>query len=176
MKTRLSLPTIAVVLLTLTFALVQGCGGPSYSPPAPQSDLVGGPAPDFLLPSLDGPTIGPASYAGQVVILEFWATWCVPCHKQAEILREIYDDLKSDDVAVIAVGLGEDESTVREFVVQSPFPYAVVYDEPDDLTYELGIMALPMMMVIGPDGTVTHFEPGVHEADEIRELVAEAKA
>lgn len=160
-----ALPTLAL-LLFVPLGL-GGCGGGSE---------VGGAvlevSPDFRLPTLDGSELGPPDFAGQVVLVEFWATWCVPCHKQAEVLHELHGEIDGSGVQFLAVDLGEEEATVREYVEKKPFPYPVLLDPEDNLTYEMGIYGLPTVMVVDSEGQVTYFETGLIPKGE---LVAELR-
>lgn len=137
---------------------------------------TGGPSPVFELASLDGGEVGPQDYPGKVVLLEFWATWCVPCHAQADILEPIYEEYRGRGVEFLAVGVGEDEDVVRRFVDRNPFPYPVLIDPADELSWELGIAALPTLMVIDRDGKVAYFDAGIVQEDELRRLLDDAGA
>ncbi len=162
---------LALAPLLAVLVLACGAGG------GPVAGLQeGDPAPVFQLDSLDGRRLGPQDFAGQVVLVEFWATWCAPCHVQADILKPLYPEYRRLGVEFLAVDLGEDEGTVRRFVEDRPFPYPVLIDPDDDLTYELGVHALPTLMIIDRAGRVAYFSPGVSEEDELREVLARAGA
>ena len=162
----------AATALAVAAALVLACG----PAPEPGPSTAGGPAPAFRLASLDGGEIGPQDYPGRVVLLEFWATWCIPCHAQADMLEPLYAEYRGRGVEFLAIDLGEDEETVRRFVAANPFPYPVLIDPADELSYELGVVALPTLMVIDRDGEVVYFEAGVVGENEVRRLLDEAGA
>ncbi len=134
------------------------------------------PSPDFSLASLDGETIGPRDYPGDVIIVELWATWCVPCRLQARFLEELHLDLEGKGVRFLAVNVGEDEATVREFVAGSPFPYPVLLDPEDTLGQRYEIYGLPTVMIIDREGAVSFLETGVSDAARLRHALRAAGA
>lgn len=131
---------------------------------------------DFLLPSLDGEQLGPSSYAGKVVVIDFWATWCAPCRVQAEILEQIHSEYSGKGVEFLAVSLGEDESTVRSFVEKEPFAYPVLFDPEDRVSAQLGIYALPTVMIVDRDGAVAYRHAGISSEATVRTLLSQAGA
>ena len=143
--------------------LLAGCGAPAGDGGYGGAAGSGGPQPsaDFRLAALDGGEISPLDYEGEVVLVDFWATWCGPCHKQADILEEIYADVQGDGVRFLAVNLGEDLETVTNFVAEDPYPYPVLLDPEDRLTYDFGIYGLPTLMVVDTEGKVSYFETGI---------------
>lgn len=167
-------PLAAVALMVLTAAglFVAACGGGASEGLAGEGE----PVPRFEAASLDGGTIGPQDYAGDVVLVDFWATWCVPCHAQADVLKPLYESYRGDGVEFLAVSLGEAEETVRSFVADNPFPYPVAVDPDDELTYDLGVAALPTLMVIDRAGKVVYFRPGVISEERLRDILSQAGA
>ena len=98
--------------------------------------------PDFRLASLGGDSLGPSSFSGKVVVFDFWATWCLPCHLQADILKQLHSEFADSGVEFVAISIGEPEDTVREFVDRRPFPYPVLVDPNDEVSVQLGIYGL----------------------------------
>jgi thiol-disulfide isomerase/thioredoxin len=164
------------VLLTALALVACGGGGGGSRGGGPGEIAVGDPAPDFRLASLDGATLGPGDFAGQVVVLDFWATWCVPCRMQAAILEPLAAEYGGRGVRFLAVDLGESEETVRRYVADHPFPYPVLLDVDDGLSYELGIYGLPTLMVIDLDGEVSFVTSGVVDGDAVRQALERAGA
>ena len=131
---------------------------------------------DFRLKSVDGRKLGPKDFAGQVVVVDFWATWCVPCHVQARILEPLHRDFKGKGVQFLAANVGEDESTVRSFLKDKPFPYPVLLDPQDKISGQLGVVALPTLMVIDKKGKVAFFHTGVADGATLRKILTKAGA
>ncbi len=140
----------------------------------PDATAEAKPAPEFRLASLDGAEISPQDFAGEVVLIDFWATWCGPCHAQADILKQLHEEFSAKDVRFLAISLGEPEEIVREFVADRPYPYPVLIDPEDQLSLDLGIYVLPTIMVIDREGAVAFLRPGVSTAETLRRVLYEA--
>ena len=134
------------------------------------------PAPDFQLASLDGGTIGPQDYEGDVVLVELWATWCGPCRLQARFLEELHEELDGQGVHFLAVSVGEDEETVREFIEDTPFPYPVLLDPEDTLGQRYQIYGLPTVMIIDRQGNVSFLETGISDTARLKVALKAAGA
>jgi cytochrome c biogenesis protein CcmG/thiol:disulfide interchange protein DsbE len=160
-----------LLLAAVFFLLILGCRD------GETAATVNGPSPDalkFRLKTMDGRTLGPSDFAGQVVVVDFWATWCLPCRIQAQILEPLYRDYKGKGVQFLAASVGEDEKTVRAFVKDKPFPYPVLIDPKDELSNKLRIIALPTLLVIDKEGKVTYFQAGVSDAGSLRKILKQA--
>jgi peroxiredoxin len=131
---------------------------------------------DFKMPSLDERTIGPRDFAGQVVVVDFWATWCGPCRVQAKILEPLWTEMQGEGVQFLAVSLGESKDTVAKYVADHPYSYPVLYDSEDRIATEAEIYALPTVMVIDHAGKVSYFQPGLSDSAAIRQAVQRARA
>jgi len=125
------------------------------------------PMPDFSLVSLGGETVVKAEFVGKVVLFEFWATWCGPCHLQADILKDLYPGAAKRGIEFIAVSTGEETPTVREFVGRRPFPYAVLVDPEEVLGGPLEIMALPTLVIMDRAGRIAWRHTGVADGEAI---------
>jgi thiol-disulfide isomerase/thioredoxin len=135
-----------------------------------------GPRTDFRLKTTDGRTLGPKDFPGQVVVVDFWATWCGPCHLQAQILEPVYRDFKGRGVQFLAANVGEEPDLVKKFLKDKPFPYPVLLDPEDDISADLGIVALPTLLVVDKKGKVAYFQSGIADGDTLRQIIKKAQA
>ena len=160
---------VSLLLLSCKDGATAGKGTAAGKPPAPGTKV------DFQLPSVDGRTLGPRSFPGQVVVVDFWATWCGPCHVQALILEDVYKDYHGKGVQFLAANVGEETEAVRRFVKQKPFSYPVLID-PKDVAGQLGIEAPPTLMVIDKKRKLSVFEAGLTDGDTLRRILHQAGA
>jgi thiol-disulfide isomerase/thioredoxin len=135
-----------------------------------------GAAPEFRLKTLDGRVLGPKDFKGKVVVVDFWATWCGPCQIQSRILEPLSRDYKGKNVQFLAANVGEDERTVRSFLESKPFPYPVLLDADSAVSNSLGVYALPTLMIIDKKGKISFVQPGLTDADTLRQKLKEAGA
>lgn len=151
------------------------CQGPGSWQAEGRSDRSGAAASvTFRLETLSGARLGPPDYAGQVVLLDFWATWCVPCRAQAATLEAVYDDYRDRGVQFLAIDQGEERDRVRRFTDERPFPYPVLLDPTEEVGRSFEVVALPHLVVIDRRGAVTYSEPGLASEELVRRLLDEA--
>jgi len=163
------------VLIVLALASMACQAGPAV----PASSESGTTSPgastimDFELASLDGGTFGPADAGEDLILIDFWATWCSPCHLQADILAELYPRLKSRGVEFLAISLGEPETVVREFVAKRPFGYPVLIDPNDYIATNYGLFILPTVVLLDREGTVLYLHEGISTARRLTSAIDE---
>lgn len=127
--------------------------------------------PDFRLASLGGAELSRAELAGKVVLYDFWATWCGPCHIQADILRKAYPALQARGIEIVGMATGEPPEVVRDFASRRPFPWPVLVDPEESVSGELDVLGLPTMVITDREGKIAFRQTGIVTADRIeREL------
>ncbi|MGN6817190.1 MAG: TlpA family protein disulfide reductase [Sphingomonas sp.] len=130
---------------------------------------VGQPAPDFTLTLIDGTKITRDQLRGQVVILNYWATWCGPCRQELPLLDTYYEIQKKHGLRVFAVAT---EDSVSPFFMKKLF--AVMHIQPTRKIkgpYDLIGNALPTNIIIGRDGRVRYAQAGAFTLDTLNQVL-----
>ena len=129
------------------------------------------PAPDFALPTLDGDTLRMADLEGNLVLVNFWATWCPPCIAEIPDLNELYEALSRDGLVVL--GVSEDQEgieVVAPFAAEHAIAYPVVLDPEGTLARAYGgVFGLPTTFLVSQEGEVVNRFAGLFPAEEMRD-------
>jgi thiol-disulfide isomerase/thioredoxin len=133
-----------------------------------------GATPPLELADLKGVKHRLADYRGKVVLVNFWATWCVPCREEMPSIERLRASLDARRFAVLAVNLAEPESRIEKFLDAVPVNFTVLLDRDTQTTRAWQAKLLPATYIVGPDGRIRYRHVG--ELDwskpEIRELIA----
>lgn len=121
----------------------------------------GAPAPALALADHRGQHHTLTAYHGQVVLVNFWATWCEPCREEMPALQHLQDVLGKERFAVLAVNYGEAPERVQAFVHTVPVDFPLLLDRHTDVTKAWQVQVLPTSFVLGPDGTIRYRVVGV---------------
>lgn len=123
-----------------------------------QSLLVAGAVfPDFEEKSLTGEPLSAAKYKGQVVLVDFWATWCPPCVAELPNVVAAYQKYHDKGLEIIGVSLDKDEAKLKEFIAAKGMPWAQYFDGQgwgNKLARKYGINSIPATILIGRDGKI----------------------
>lgn len=132
---------IGFVILFLT--------GMAKAPP-----LVGGPAPEFELTSLAGQTIKLSDFKGKFVVLNFWATWCVPCIQEMPEFQKVHRLSEENNIRIIAVNLSEPKKRVAKFALDHHLSFPILLDGFGNTSEKYKVKSLPVTYFISPDGII----------------------
>lgn len=106
-----------------------------------------------------------APHKGQVVYLDFWASWCTPCKASFPFMNELHDQLASQGLVVLAVNVDEQRAAADRFLQQTPARFRIAYD-PKGLTPEqYKVKAMPTAVLIDRKGQVRHVHAGFRDRD-----------
>jgi len=146
---------------------------------APAGDLtvgtnVGNIAPNFQTFTADGDPANLEDYRGQVVLLNFWATWCGPCRIEMPEFQEAYDTHKDDGFTILAVNNQERADQVQDFADDLGLTFPLLMDLQGDIQFEYGIVNYPSTYLINAEGVITNRHLGPLTAAAIEEMINEA--
>ena len=136
------------------------------------------PAPDVHFKLLDGTQTSLASMAGEVVLVDFWATWCKPCLKSMPEIQKLHDELSASGFRAIGVSIDEGgDKKVRETVQKKKFTYPIAIDHQEAPAWEaFHVPAIPAMYLVSRDGVIAKQWVGKVDIDEVCKAAREAVA
>jgi|SRR5688500_5702898 peroxiredoxin len=165
------LPAFALLALLLL--------GPAVCVPA--DGLVGQPAPDFALRSWKGENVRLSEHLGEVVLINFWTTWCGPCRQEMPLLDDIYGKYRRAGLVLFSVNLDEEGNldAAREMATTLRISYPVLFDARKDVSRAFQASTMPLTVLIDREGVVRYVSEGykvgyeVRYTDKLRELLNE---
>jgi peroxiredoxin len=162
-----------VVLLPELGCNAQDGGDLGASASEAASEEPGKPAPNFELKRVDGSPVSLADHRGKPVVIDFWATWCVPCIYQVPELNAFWKiHRETDDVVVIGVAVDvEGASVVAPWIEEKGVEYQIAIGD-ESLAREFGVLGFPTLAIISPDGNIESLHVGLIEVEELERLVA----
>lgn len=121
-------------------------------------------APDFTLPLIDGGQLQLSSYRGKVVLLDFWATWCVPCREETPHFVELQQKYGGQGLQIIGVSMDDSIEPIRSFYRQFHINYPVVMGTADVGAAYGGVLGLPIAFLIDREGRIFSKHMGATDA------------
>ncbi|MCA9904732.1 MAG: redoxin domain-containing protein [Anaerolineae bacterium] len=138
--------------------------------------IPGAPAPLFRAQLADGSWLALDDLRGNPVILNFWATWCVPCEFEMPELQALYAAHSDDGLRIIGINSGEDEKAVTGWVDRLQLQFDIALDEDLSITTLYAVNGQPTTFVINPDGVVEKVFYGITTRDALESEIAAAIA
>ncbi|MBI4299181.1 MAG: TlpA family protein disulfide reductase [Chloroflexi bacterium] len=142
--------------------------------PAARSELLssGSFAPDFHLNLLDGTGLRLSDLKGKVVVLNFWASWCVPCRQEMPAFERMWQEYKGQGVIFVGVALSDREKDARAFAEEVGVTYAVGLDATGQIGDAYRVIALPTTYFIDRQGYVARALTGAANEGALRVFLA----
>jgi cytochrome c biogenesis protein CcmG/thiol:disulfide interchange protein DsbE len=148
-----------ILVAALGTALLRGNGEPN-------SPLIGKPAPAFSLLTLDGSRFELRQHLGRPVILNFWASWCVPCRQEAPLLAEFARE--PTNLTMVGVIFSDRPDPARAFVKEFAVPYVNLLDPQSRVAIDYGVSGIPETFFIDAQGVVQEKRSGPLTHDALR--------
>ncbi len=117
-------------------------------------------APAVTLPAIAGPPVALAALRGHPVILNFWASWCVPCREEAPLLEQVWNEYRGRGLVVLGVDTQDLESPARTFLEKYAITYPNGRDPDGSVSRMFGASGVPETFFIGADGRIRGKFPG----------------
>lgn len=143
------------------------------------STLEGQSAPDFVLKSSAGNNLRLSEYRGDVVMINFWATWCGPCRQEMPLLDDLYSRYERVGFTLLGVNIDDDSRRAMKMIEELGVNFPVLFDDGKDVSKLYAVEAMPVTVLVDREGTVRHvhhgYKPGYEEKylTEIRALLRE---
>ena len=136
------------------------------------SEWVGKPAPDFQVTDLKGETLSLKDYRGQVVLLDFWATWCGPCIAEMPKVKKAYEKYKDQNFQIIAISLDQSEEPLTAYIEKEELAWVHYWDESRDIRNLYKVWGIPTAFLIDSEGIIRKASLGGFDVETaVAELV-----
>ena len=149
-RTKLTAPVNTYIFLLLTFLI---------SPAALATK-----APVFELPG-DSGTVSLKEYRNQVVFVDFWASWCVPCKYSFPWMNEMQERYGKDGLKVIGINVDKDKAMAKKFLEHVPASFDIAYDPEGEIADLYSLKVMPSSYLIDRDGNLVHAHKGFKTSD-----------
>jgi len=149
-RTKLTAPVNTYLFLLLTFLI---------SPAALATK-----APVFELPG-DSGTVSLKEYRNQVVFVDFWASWCVPCKYSFPWMNEMQERYGKDGLKVIGINVDKDKAMAKKFLEHVPASFDIAYDPEGEIADLYSLKVMPSSYLIDRDGNLVHAHKGFKTSD-----------
>ena len=143
------------------------------------SDLEGQKAPDFALKSSTGENLRLSEYRGEVVMINFWATWCGPCRQEMPLLDELYTRYERVGFSLLGVNIDDDSRRAMQMVEDLGVSFPVLFDARKEVSKLYEVEAMPVTVLVDREGNVRYvhhgYKPGYEDKylDQVRSLLRE---
>ena len=140
---------------------------------------VGKPAPDFAAKSDSGRNVRLSELRGQVVLINFWASWCSPCRQELPLLSKIYSQYRGAGFALLAVNVDDNRKDAESMLKRLDLKFPTLFDGNKKVAKLYGVDTMPATLVIDRDGRVRYVHRGYYDGYErkyeqqVRELLKE---
>jgi thiol-disulfide isomerase/thioredoxin len=132
------------------------------------ADIVNKPAPDFALRSMQGPSVRMSEHLGEVVIINFWATWCGPCRQEMPLLEDIYKKYKPMGFTLLGVNVEPNSKDAEAWLgkLSKPVTFPVAFDTDSKVTKLYKVVVMPSTVFVDRKGNVRVIHKGYKPGDE----------
>jgi peroxiredoxin len=140
---------------------------------------TGGSAPNFTLTDRDGNTVSLQDLRGQVVMINFWASWCGPCREEMPLLEQIHQRYESLGFTLLGVNVEENSGDAKAWLRDRPVSFPILFDPGNRVSKLYDVVAMPSTVLVDRQGNVRFLHHGYQAGyedqyqDQVRLLVRE---
>jgi len=127
---------------------------------AASADEVEGPAPEFALAAKDGGEVSLAGLEGQVVMVNFWASWCGPCREEMPHLEALHQRYSSLGFTLLGVNVDKDSADAAEFLEETPVTFPILLDPESSVSELYDVIAMPTTVLVDRHGNRRYIHHG----------------
>ena len=127
---------------------------------------VKGPAPNFTLKSMNGKNLKLSEMTGNVVLINFWASWCGPCREEMPLLNALHKKYAPLGFTVLGVNVEEQLDGARGFLSNVPVDFPILLDNENKVSKQYKVVAMPTTVVVDRDGNMRYLHEGYKPGDE----------
>jgi cytochrome c biogenesis protein CcmG/thiol:disulfide interchange protein DsbE len=172
---------VLLVLAALSFlaSKLAPAGGSAEAQPTTVSPELPAPAVDFNVQDLAGESVQLSAYRGEVVLVNFWATWCAPCQEEMALLDTYYHDHRTQGFVLLGVNVSDRPEEAAAFYEEKGYAFPILFDPPGNVLIDLDIRGLPASMLVDREGNLREkwlgpLTPGMLENEVTPLLTIEA--
>ena len=137
----------------------------AFSGPAGAASVVA-PAPNFTLKSLGGKNLKLSEMAGNVVLINFWASWCGPCREEMPLLNDLHNKYQPLGFTVLGINVEDKADSARGFLKNFPVDFPILLDSSNQVSKLYDVVAMPTTVVVDRDGNMRYLHKGYKPGDE----------
>lgn len=136
---------------------------------------IGQEAPDFEATTLEGETVSLSDLRGNVVLLEFWAVWCGPCHPEIPYLKEVWEKYQDDNFMLLGISLDRDADELNQFIEEEGMTWPQIFEGEvwdAELAEKYNVRGIPRAYLIDSDGRIAARDfRREQKVEEVRKLM-----
>ena len=127
---------------------------------------IGDKAPDFTLKAMSGKNLKLAEQRGQIIVLNFWASWCGPCRKEMPVLQKFYDKYQDLGVSVWGVNVEQENQAGRDFLADLDLSFPIFFDDSNTISENYQVEAMPTTVILDRNGIIRYTFKGYRDGYE----------